>query len=216
MSHGRVRVEGARWHVHDRMYGRLCGDWVGCVVTDDLVNLALGVIGSLIGWVLLAKVWRPRLVLGKSLQLIASGGESIYRVYYKNPLLRRVEDVQVSVRVSVKPNIGPSGGLRRWFSIQIPVDEPYKPVLGRRTTFRRFLSMVRRKPRLIQYCVLLLDEVDDTNFGRYLRPDTPPIEDLTAFLRATDATLELAVRCADGFSGTYRTQAKTYKQARAS
>src|SRR4051812_3036501 len=71
----------------------------------DLLNVLLGVLGSLIAWLLLTKALRPRLVLGESLeQLIRLDGSVVYRVLYRNPRVRRVEDVHVTVRLVMRTN----------------------------------------------------------------------------------------------------------------
>jgi hypothetical protein len=178
----------------------------------NLLNLLLGVVGSLVAWLLLTKALRPRLALGKKLQhLIREDGTVAYRLEYRNPRIRRVEDVHVTVRLLVRTTLTDAPRRRRWSAIAIPVDEAFKPVLGRRPLRSRALAYVRRRRRLVQYPVLLLKKVDDGDLRSYSPSGTPPITDFRDFLEATGAQVELSIRSADGFSGTYRTVARTYQ-----
>ena len=179
-------------------------------MSTDLLNLLLGIIGSLIAWLLLTKALRPRLTLGGSLQeLIREDGTVAYRVEYRNPRIRRVEDVRVTVRLFLRTKPGVTHP--QWVATYIPVDEPFKPVLGKGSVYRRFLVYIRRRRRPIQYPVLRLDQVDCGNLRGHLSSDAPQITDFRTFLQKTGATVELSIRSSDGFSGTYRTVERTYQ-----
>jgi hypothetical protein len=177
-----------------------------------MLNVGLGILASLVAWIVVTKALRPRLLLGSDLQrLIRRDGSTVYRVEYRNPRIRRVEDVRVTVRLFMV--IGGRGAAqrRRWIAIQIPVDDSYKPILGRQPLLIRLAAVVRRKPRLVQYPTLILEDLDDSRLKFHLDSDVPPVTDLLPFLQRTSATVELSVRCADGFSGTYRTHARLYE-----
>jgi hypothetical protein len=64
---------------------------------------------------------------------------------------------------------------------------------------------------LVQHVTLQLERLESDRFLANLPPDCPPITHLDEFIQQTDATIEFAVRAADGYSGVYRTVARIYK-----
>jgi hypothetical protein len=180
-------------------------------VLNDLLNVLLGVVASLVGWLLLAKALRPRIILGDTIdRVIRKDSSEYYRLTYKNPRIRRVEDVHISARIFRRVSTGPDGR-RVWESSDIPLDEPFRPVLGRLSLTTRILRYIRGQRRLIQHVTLQLERIEGSRFLANLPEDCPSIIHLNEFLQKTDATIELAVRASDGYSGVYRTVARVYK-----
>jgi hypothetical protein len=177
---------------------------------NDLLNVLLGVVASLIGWLLLAKVLRPRIILGDTIDhVIRKDLSEYYRLTYKNPRIRRVEDVRVTARIFRKVTVR-ADGRRVWESSDITLDEAFRPVLGRFSLTSRILRYLRGKKRLVQHVTLQLDRLESSRFLANLPPGCPPVTHLDEFLQETEATIEFAVRAADGYSGVYRTVARTY------
>jgi hypothetical protein len=178
---------------------------------NDLLNVLLGVLASLIGWLVLAKALRPRIILGDKIDhVIRKDSSEYYRLTFKNPRIRRIEDVHVTARIFRRVAMRPDGR-RIWESSDIPLDEAFRPVLGRLSLMKRVLRYLRGNRRLIQHVTLQLESIDNGRFLANLPSDCPSVTHLDKFLHKTDATIELAVRAADGFSGVYRTVAKVYK-----
>lgn len=178
---------------------------------NDLLNILLGVLASLIGWLMLAKALRPRIILGDNIDhVIRKDSSEYYRLTYKNPRIRRVEDVHVTARIFRRVATKPDGR-RAWESADIPLDEAFRPVLGRLPLTKRVLRYLRGRRRLVQHVTLQLESIGNGRFLGNLPDGCPPVTDLDAFLHKTDATIEFAVRAADGFSGVYRTVAQAYK-----
>lgn len=178
---------------------------------NDLLNVLLGVIASLIGWLILTKALRPRISFGDSIEhVIRKDSSEYYRLAYKNPRIRRVEDVNVSARLFRRVSVGPDGR-RAWESSDIPLDEPFRPVLGRLPLATRIRRHIGGQRRLIQHVTLQVERLEGSRFLANLPDDCPPIVHLHDFLQKTDATIEFTIRAADGYSGTYRTVARTYK-----
>lgn len=177
---------------------------------NGLFNVLLGIIASLIAWLLLTKALRPRIILGDTIDyVIRADSSEYYRLTYKRPRIRRVEDVHVSVRI-FREAATRSDGRRTWNSCNIPVDEPFRPVLGYLPFTTRILRCLRGK-RLLQRVRLELESLESCQFLANLPEGCPSIVCLHEFLQETDSTIEFAVRAADGYSGVYRTVAKTYK-----
>jgi len=179
-------------------------------LSSSLINVFLGVIAGIVSWLLLTKLLRPRLQLHNSIERVRRDGEpDIYRVRYNNPRLRRVEDVHVTIRLFRQRPTGTSR--RAWLAIEIPLDEPFRPVLGRESLPKRTIRVLRRRRRLTQRPRLCLEEVrGDSQFFVNLPAACPSIMDLQEFMVATRGTIEMSIRASDGFSGTYRTLCKTY------
>jgi hypothetical protein len=183
----------------------------GTVLVNDLLNVLLGVIASLIGWLLLAKVLRPRIILDDTIgHVFRKDSTDYYRLTYKNPRIRRIEDVHVTVRIFRRVTVR-ADGRRVWESSTIPLDEDFRPVLGRLPLRERIRRYLRGQRRLVQHVTLQLERLEGSRFLADLPPNCPSITCLDEFLRATDATIEFAVRAADGYSGVYRTVARVYK-----
>jgi len=183
----------------------------GALLVNDLLNVLLGVIASLIGWLLLAKVLRPRIILGDTIDhVFRKDSTDYYRLTYKNPRIRRIEDVHVTVRIFRRVTVR-ADGRRVWESSTIPLDEDFRPVLGRLPVSERIRRYLRGQRRLVQHVTLQLDRLEGSRFLADLPANCPPITCLDGFLRTTDATIEFAVRAADGYSGVYRTVARAYK-----
>jgi hypothetical protein len=182
------------------------------VLLSDFLNVLLGVIASLIGWLLLTKALRPRIILGDNIErVIQKDSSEYYRLTYKNPRIRRVEDVHVTARIFYEAAARP-GARRTWVSSNIPVDEPFRPVLGILPVKSRIARRLHRRRGLVQRVTLQLERVEGVKFFANLPEGCPPITQLDEFLGETDSTIEFAVRAADGYSGTYRTVAKRYKK----
>jgi hypothetical protein len=182
------------------------------VLLSDFLNVLLGVIASFIGWLLLTKALRPRIILGDNIEcVIQKDSSEYYRLTYKNPRVRRVEDVHVTVRIFYEATARP-GARRTWVSSNIPVDEPFRPVLGILPLTSRIARRLHRRKGLLQRVTLQLERVEGVKFFANLPEGCPSITQLDEFLRETDSTIEFAVRAADGYSGTYRTVARRYKK----
>jgi hypothetical protein len=182
------------------------------VLLSDFLNVLLGVIASLIGWLLLTKALRPRIILGDNIErVIRQDSSEYYRLTYKNPRIRRVEDVHVTARIFYEAAARP-GARRTWVTSNVPVDEPFRPVLGILPLTSRIARRLHRRRGLLQRVTLQLEKVEGVKFFASLPEGCPPITQLDGFLAGTDGTIEFAVRAADGYSGTYRTVARRYKK----
>jgi hypothetical protein len=205
--HRRPALDGSL----DSQVSRILGLQGAFILLNDLLNVLLGVVASLIGWLLLTKVLRPRIILGDTIEhVIRKDSSEYYRLTYKNPRIRRVEDVHVTARMFRRVVVRPDGG-RIWESTDIPLDEAFRPVLGRYSMATRILRYLRGRRRLIQHVTLLLEKIESGRFLLSLPAGCPPVTHLNEFLTRTDATIEFAVRAADGYSGVYRTVARIYK-----
>lgn len=181
------------------------------MLLSDFLNVLLGVIASFIGWLFLAKALRPRIKFGDHIErVIDIDSSEYYRLTYKGPRIRRVEDINVTARIRREDTPRP-GARRRWALSNIPLDEPFQAVLGGSPLATRISRYVRRRKRVLQYVTLQLEKVEGAKFFANLPKGCPPITQLDGFLKETNATIDLAVRAADGYTGTYRTASKTYR-----
>ncbi|MDA8399052.1 MAG: hypothetical protein M0008_03240 [Actinomycetota bacterium] len=185
-----------------------------------LANILVGVITSFGAWMVLTKLLRPHVEFGEYIEeLYREDGTIAYRLKYWNSGLRRIQDVTVYVRLYYKSRETPV----LWKSIWIPIDDPFKPSIRKARLTQRILAWrllkvifeerSRRISLVTQHPVLLLDEITGRN-----SPDWELLMDgsatsLRKFLEdRIEATLELSVKCADGYSGTYRTFVKKYQK----
>lgn len=158
-----------------------------------LLNLFLGIAASLVVWLLLTKVLRPHLTLDERLQkLIRKDGTVAYRVECR-PGIRRIEDVNVTVRLVLRTS--PQAARGRWAPTYIPVGEPFRPVLDKGSFLWRFL---RTEKRLIRYPVLQLAKVDCGSLQGHLLANFPPIADFREFLIGTRTRQEARTRSGKG------------------
>lgn len=107
-----------------------------------MIGFALGVVASLLAWLIVAALLRPRLTWESDLRAISHSGAPWFYVYLRNRRPWQAFDVKVEARLRVR-------GLyedhpERWATFDLPLDDPHIPVLrGTLTSQRANASRLR-------------------------------------------------------------------------
>jgi hypothetical protein len=171
----------------------------------QLTGFLLGILASVIAWYLAVGVITPKVEIRPSLELIREPGRSAkYRIAIRNGrLFRRAEDVSIRVRCSyLRPRKGLKDGRIRCV-VEIPLDEPWLPVLRSRWYRRRHRHRDRPSDGWLQRPVLYVDQMEQ-NAVAELPKDADGLVDLAAVLATEDlkGRVQVTVIAYDSWSGT--------------
>jgi hypothetical protein len=180
-----------------------------------IIGFVLGILGSLIAWIVAIGLLTPALKIRDSIELIRSSDQHIkYRFAVRNQrIFRNAQDVTIKARCSYRTQRAIAGRPRIRQTFEVPVDDGWVPLIRSQWYWHKHRQKGRTGREFwAQYPVLLPDQIP----GRILQ-ELPKDENGQADLRALLGAeyygrINLIVIAYDSWSGTKKLFIKRFRQ----